>query len=52
MDPVAKLLGASDAMALVKYYAALPAIDAIGDAAASSAAVATGEALASGGVWA
>jgi len=51
MGPVAKLLSASDAKVLAAYYAALPAIDATGDAAASDAAVAAGESLAKNGNW-
>lgn len=51
MGPVAKLLSASDAKALAAYYAALPAIDAAGDAAASDAAFVAGESLAKNGNW-
>lgn len=52
MGPVAKLLSSANAKALATYYAALPAIDATGDAAASSAVVGAGEALAKNGRWA
>lgn len=51
MGPVAKLLSQSDAQALATYYAALPAIDATGDAAASSSTIAAGETLARYGAW-
>ena len=51
MGPIAKLLTAADSQALAEYYAALPAIDATGDAAASSATIAAGEALATNGDW-
>ena len=51
MVPVAKLLSPADAKALATYYAALPAIDATGDAAASGPAVAAGETLAKNGDW-
>ena len=43
MGPIAKLLTAADAKALADYYAGLPAIDATGDAAASSSMIATGD---------
>ena len=51
MGPIAKLLTAADAKALADYYAGLPAIDAAGDAAASSSTIAAGEALATNGDW-
>lgn len=51
MGPVAKLLATADGKALATYYATLPAIGASGDAAASAAAVAAGEALATNGNW-
>jgi cytochrome c553 len=51
MSPVAKLLNPADALALATYYAALPAIDSTGDAAASSATIAAGKTLARNGAW-
>ena len=51
MGPIAKLLTAADSQALAEYYAALPAIDATGDAAASNSTVTAGESLAKGGDW-
>lgn len=51
MGPIAKLVTAADAKVLADYYAGLPAIDAAGDAAASSTTVAAGEALATTGDW-
>lgn len=51
MSPVAKLLSPADAKALAAYYAALPASDATGDAAATGAAIAAGKTLATIGDW-
>ena len=51
MGPVAKLISAADVEALAAYYAALPAVDAAGDAAATGLAVAAGETLAKNGDW-
>ena len=51
MGPIAKLLGKEDRKALATYYATLPSIGASGNAAASSAAVLAGEALAKNGNW-
>ena len=51
MAPVAKLLSAADAQTLATYYAALPAVDATGNAAAQASLVAAGEALARNGNW-
>lgn len=51
MVPVAKLLSAADAQTLATYYAALPAVDATGNAAAEASLVAAGEALARNGNW-
>ena len=51
MAPVAKLLSAADAQTLATYYAALPAVDATGSAAAEASLVAAGETLAKNGNW-
>ena len=51
MGPVAKLLGAADVNALSRYYAALPAIEATGNAAASGSTVTAGASLATSGDW-
>ena len=51
MAPIAKLLSASDAQALAGYYAALPAINATGDAAAAAPVIAAGKTLAQTGDW-
>ena len=51
MAPVAKLLSAADAQTLATYYAALPAVDATGNAAAEASLVAAGETLAKNGNW-
>ena len=51
MGPIAKLLTAADGKALADYYAALPAIDATGDAAALNSTVTAGESLARNGDW-
>ena len=51
MGPIAKLLTVADSRALADYYAALPAVDATGDAAASTSTVTSGESLAKNGDW-
>ena len=51
MAPIARLLSAADAQALATYYAALPPVNATGDAAASAPVVAAGQALAHTGNW-
>ena len=51
MGPIAKLLTVADGRALADYYAALPAVDATGDAAASTSTVTSGESLAKNGDW-